>query len=177
MKDKIRRVGWQVIREFWAPLVAAVIWTLFRVLHSEQDVASAIANFSASFFFASWVTGQIYRIIYRHDVEDSFQELGRELGAIRQTMEPMVRFAKMQLKKPGIEPEARAAADAILATAAQLTAANNAFLQASGYLDQSSLPTPLWTRANPRIYDQASAGPNWPPPDDEHKPTKTTSGS
>lgn len=179
-----KRVAKQVIREFWFPFVAAIIWTFIRVSPSQPDfVASLIANFSASFFFVSWALSQLFRIARHQDVEDWFkgvvEELVRQFSALNETLTPVVSFAKMVVEKPTAEPDVRALAAATLAAAAQVSAANTVLLHArqlipvASWYDQSNTPMAARMTPNPEIYKQASELFPHRPPD---KPPETATG-
>lgn len=73
MWDKIKRIAGQAFREFWPASGIALCWMYSRFSFSDPDyVVHAIANFSASFFFASWITGHIVRISRQQKQDDAF---------------------------------------------------------------------------------------------------------
>src|SRR5262249_14415017 len=72
---KMLRVGKQLAREFWFPLVVAVCWTLFRYVSIGGGILTVIADFAAAFFLASWAIGQVVRVNRQQAVEDRLQTL------------------------------------------------------------------------------------------------------
>jgi hypothetical protein len=114
------RVGKQILLEFWFPFLVASIWTFFRISKSDFWV-TLIANFSTSFFLASWATGQFFRIVRNQSIEDWFKEVLQHFTSLKEMMAPMVSVAKMQLANPNLTADARSLADAVVATDTQLT--------------------------------------------------------
>lgn len=75
-------VAKQLLKEFWMPAVGAVVWILFSYTTATrpQDVGSLVGQFSAAFFFFSWMTGQIFRVSKQARTEKSFTAIEARVG-------------------------------------------------------------------------------------------------
>ncbi|AMT90122.1 hypothetical protein AYO71_22180 [Pseudomonas koreensis] len=70
----------QLVREFWIPFIISVAWTTYAVWGPDVTVKNIISNFGSSFFLASWLTGQIFRIRKQAGVEASFGSVEQRLN-------------------------------------------------------------------------------------------------
>ncbi|MGR4972977.1 hypothetical protein ACIPQ1_08975 [Pseudomonas sp. LARHCG127] len=69
----------QLVKEFWIPFLAAAVWTGYAVWEQPLTVKSVIAAFGPSFFLASWMTGQIFRVRKQAGVESSLTNVESRL--------------------------------------------------------------------------------------------------
>lgn len=69
MKNTFRQIG----REFWAPMLGAVLWVVYEYCNSttegERGVSALIKAFGAAFFFISWLLAQWFRIRKQQKVD------------------------------------------------------------------------------------------------------------
>lgn len=70
----------QLVKEFWLPFSAATVWTVSVLWDQSKDIKSIGANFGSAFFFASWMTGQIFRVRKQAGMEASIDHLQIRLG-------------------------------------------------------------------------------------------------
>jgi hypothetical protein len=84
----------QLVKEFWIPFLVSVVWTTYAVWGPDVSVKDSISNFGSSFFLASWLTGQIFRVRKQAGVEASFgsveQRLNHLLGELEAKTQNMV---------------------------------------------------------------------------------------
>ena len=65
-------IALQILKEFWLPFLAAVGWTVFSLLDQTADkwtLRAAVTSFGPSFFLASWLVAQWYRVRKQQKVE------------------------------------------------------------------------------------------------------------
>lgn len=72
----------QLVKEFWIPFLAASGWTVYAVWDQQLTVKSVIAIFGPSFFLASWMTGQIFRVRKQAGVESSLTNVESRLETV-----------------------------------------------------------------------------------------------
>jgi hypothetical protein len=65
----------QLAKEFWLPFLIAVGWTIYNGWGQEYTAKSVIASFGPSFFLASWMTGQIFRVRKQAGMEARIESL------------------------------------------------------------------------------------------------------
>jgi len=86
----------QLVREFWIPFLVSVAWTTYSVWGPEVTVKNIISNFGSSFFLASWLTGQIFRVRKQAGVEASFgsveQRLNHLVGELEAKTQSMISY-------------------------------------------------------------------------------------
>jgi hypothetical protein len=70
-----KRTGKQLLKEFWVPGLIAGGWTTYVGWGGNITVESVLAAFGPSFFLASWLTGQVFRVRKQAGVESSLQAL------------------------------------------------------------------------------------------------------
>ncbi|AHL36908.1 hypothetical protein CD58_18240 [Pseudomonas brassicacearum] len=77
----------QLVKEFRIPLVVATAWTTYAVWGPEVSFKSIISTFGTSFFLASWMTGQIFRVRKQAGVEKSFGSVEQRLNHLVNELE------------------------------------------------------------------------------------------
>jgi hypothetical protein len=78
-----KRTGKQLFKEFWIPGLIAGSWTTYVSWGGNITVQTVLAAFGPSFFLASWLTGQVFRVRKQAGVESSLQMLeGRVTGLV-----------------------------------------------------------------------------------------------
>jgi len=77
----------QILREFWLPFLIALAWTAFRADFSRFHVAEAIPTFAASFFLASWASGQFVRVRKQQRIETSFADVISRIESVASRLE------------------------------------------------------------------------------------------
>ena len=80
----------QLIKEFWLPLTAAFIWTFINFYKKEFSSLSfiEIVNiFGPSFFLASWLTAQYFRITRQAKVENNLEKIEKRANDILNSLE------------------------------------------------------------------------------------------
>ena len=77
----------QLVREFWIPFLAASGWTIYSVWGQDVTVKSVLANFGPSFFLASWMTGQFFRVRKQAGVETSLGKVESRLNHLIDELE------------------------------------------------------------------------------------------
>jgi hypothetical protein len=125
------RILRQLVREFWLPFLAGLIWTSQRVQWSQPDLlASIIANFTASFFFTSWAVGHVMRIKRQQTVEDSLKNVETRLVELRDRMSSLSAVSnelQVQAKDvPNLQPSVQNISTLAAAVDTELAAANTA---------------------------------------------------
>ncbi|SPR97334.1 hypothetical protein [Cupriavidus taiwanensis] len=76
----------QIYREFRIPLICATIWTSYNI-YASRSITTAIASFSASFFFCSWIIGQFLRIAKQQRVESDLNTVKENLVSLINKLE------------------------------------------------------------------------------------------
>lgn len=76
------KIAWQLLKEFWFPLLAALGWAIFNI-HSENagewDLTKIVNIFGPTFFFLSWALGQFFRVKKQSKVEQNFASMETRL--------------------------------------------------------------------------------------------------
>ena len=89
-KDKQMKTLKQLITEFWIPLAAACIWTFINFYNKEYSSLSfvKIVNiFGPSFFLASWLSGQYFRVTRQAKVEGNLEKIEKRADDILNSLE------------------------------------------------------------------------------------------
>lgn len=76
------KIVWQLLKEFWFPLLTASGWVLFNMYsgsHDEWDLAKIVNVFGPTFFFLSWGLGQFFRVKKQSKVEQNFVSMETRL--------------------------------------------------------------------------------------------------
>ncbi|WP_416739210.1 hypothetical protein ACM1ZW_20690 [Pseudomonas sp. NFX71] len=77
----------QLVKEFRIPLVVAVGWTTYAVWGPEVSFKKLIETFGTSFFLASWMTGQIFRVRKQAGIEDSLSKVQTRIELVTENLE------------------------------------------------------------------------------------------
>lgn len=80
----------QAVKEFWLPFCIALVWTCWNIFKRKNDVWSfthCVNIFAPSFFLASWLVGQYFRIKKQSRVEDNLVELQRGVKSLLNELE------------------------------------------------------------------------------------------
>lgn len=96
----MKKVLWNVLKEFWLPFVAALAWTVFSICSMDSDdrsLVKIVGIFGSAFFLISWINGQFFRIKKQAKTEDSFETIETRLktltAGIEAETEKLVGFA------------------------------------------------------------------------------------
>ena len=83
----------QLLKEFWFPLIVAIGWTLFNIYggntgqHKAWGFKEVVNIFGPTFFLASWITGQFFRVKKQVKVESSLNVMEDRLKQLLDTLE------------------------------------------------------------------------------------------
>jgi len=72
----------QLLKEFLVPLAIGIAWTSYNVFQMPREnwkVATFINLFAPTFFFASWLVAQWYRVRKQQRIEDSLAGIGARI--------------------------------------------------------------------------------------------------
>lgn len=75
----------QLIKEFWIPLTAAVIWTIINALKKHEKPlgwTDYINITMPTFFFISWMTGQFFRVKKQESVSSSLNQIETRVESV-----------------------------------------------------------------------------------------------
>jgi hypothetical protein len=86
------KVLMQLLKEFWIPGLLATSWTAYVSWGETISIQSLVGNFGPSFFLASWLTGQVFRVKKQAGVES-------RLGKLEGRLEHLVNQAEEQTKE------------------------------------------------------------------------------
>jgi hypothetical protein len=95
----------QLLKEFWVPLAIGIAWTSYNVLQMPREnwkVATFVNLFAPTFFFASWLVAQWYRVRKQQRVEDSLAGLGARIDS---SSFPVLPFALIIVSRHTSTPE------------------------------------------------------------------------
>jgi len=101
MKNNVLK---QIIKEFWIPLTAAIVWTIWNAVKTGgkiNNITDAINIAVPSFFFVSWLTSQYFRVRKQESVSSTLQNIESRvesvLGDISRQTESMAVLSDRQL--------------------------------------------------------------------------------
>ncbi|MBF0466229.1 MAG: hypothetical protein HQK88_04740 [Nitrospirae bacterium] len=81
----------QLLKEFWIPLLGSTVWLLFNIFGNSSKknlcVKDVLTLFAPAFFFISWLTGQIFRVIKQSKVEENFSLMDTRFNKLLLTFE------------------------------------------------------------------------------------------
>lgn len=79
----------QLLKEFWIPLLIAVIWTLADIMPSEQKsgLLKHIKTFGPAFFFVSWLLAQFWRVKKQLTIDKNFSTVESKILALTEQLE------------------------------------------------------------------------------------------
>lgn len=87
MASTITKTASQLLREFWIPCVASIVWTSFVLWDKDLTAQAVGSNFGGAFFFTSWMTGQFFRVRKQAGVENSLSKVEARVLAITDRLE------------------------------------------------------------------------------------------
>ncbi|MDP3587945.1 MAG: hypothetical protein Q8R58_07830 [Sulfuricurvum sp.] len=82
----IKEIFKQLLKEYWLPFIASIIWTLYAK-KSDEYLTTAVGTFAATFFFLSWLNAQFFRVTKQMKVEKSFVNVEERLKNLIITVE------------------------------------------------------------------------------------------
>lgn len=77
-----KKTGKQLLKEFWIPGLIAGGWTAYVMWDGVVTVENVLAAFGPSFFLASWLVGQVFRVRKQAGVESGLQTLETRLNGV-----------------------------------------------------------------------------------------------
>lgn len=89
----------QLVKEFWIPFLSAAGWTTYVVWGPEVTVKNVIASFGPSFFLASWMTGQFFRVRKQAGIEDSLTQVQKRIQLVTEHLEHQAKHLERQTKQ------------------------------------------------------------------------------
>jgi len=93
------RVVFQLLREFWLPLLLGVAWTAFNIVdnpRSHWSVREFFNIFGPTFFFMSWLVAQWYRVRKQQRVEEGLTEIQAGVQALQSPLLPCGLFLTLE---------------------------------------------------------------------------------
>lgn len=87
LSEKATKTITQLVREFSIPFIAATTWTVSALWGQTLNVQTVGANFGPAFFFASWMTGQFFRVRKQAGVESSLVAVERRIQSVIDRLE------------------------------------------------------------------------------------------
>lgn len=78
-----KKIGAQVLREFWVPLLVTPAWVSYVMWGESFEIKKLLETAGTTFFLVSWFTGQFFRIRKQEHVQSG-------LGSIEQRVEGVV---------------------------------------------------------------------------------------
>lgn len=75
----------QIIKEFWVPLTAAAVWTIWNTFKTGgkiNNITDAINIAVPSFFFVSWLTSQYFRVRKQESVSSTLQNIENRVESV-----------------------------------------------------------------------------------------------
>lgn len=93
------RVVRQLLREFWLPLVFGIAWTAFNFIDRpfpQWTVREVVNVLGPTFFFASWLIAQWYRVRKQQYVEDGLTKIQQDVRAIQSPLLPCAVFVTLE---------------------------------------------------------------------------------
>jgi hypothetical protein len=95
------KILFQLLKEFWLPLILGVAWTLYNVADKppESWTAKELINiFGPTFFFASWLVAQWYRVRKQQRVESGLTDIRSDIHGLHFPLLPCVVFSTLKYK-------------------------------------------------------------------------------
>lgn len=90
----------QLVREFWFPLLLGIAWTAFNILekpNAQWSVREVVNILGPTFFLASWLVAQWYRVRKQQRVEDDLKDIQAGVRAIQEPLLPCEMFLTISL--------------------------------------------------------------------------------
>lgn len=91
LSEKTKKTIVQLIKEFWIPFSVATAWTVSVLWGKSVDFQSVGTSFGPAFFFASWMTGQIFRVRKQSGVESSLLAVEARIHSVTERLESQTR--------------------------------------------------------------------------------------
>ncbi len=82
-----KQVLMQLLKEFWIPGLLATGWTVYVSWEETISIQSLLGNFGPSFFLASWLTGQVFRVRKQAGVEGSLTNVQKRMESVIERLE------------------------------------------------------------------------------------------
>ncbi len=79
----------QIIKEFWIPFLISATWTIYIGWSNgfKLEIDKIISSFASSFFLASWMLGQVFRIAKQIKTEKNFNSIEGRLQSLLDKIE------------------------------------------------------------------------------------------
>ena len=102
------QIARRLLREFWLPALLAAIWTAYNTISAPSvwGLKDFVNVFAPSFFLASWVTGQFFRLQKQVGIEKDLLSLDTRVGILVKLNQEQ--FAKLERVLELVVPERRA---------------------------------------------------------------------
>jgi hypothetical protein len=82
------KLAFQLLKEFWIPLVVSVVWaSIGLVWTTTSPWVAAVKDGAACFFLVSWATGQYFRVKKQTHVENRLTEIVTRLTGVLEKIE------------------------------------------------------------------------------------------
>lgn len=97
------KILWQLLKEFWLPLLLGIAWTLYNFVDkpiAQWDVRNTVNIFGPTFFFMSWLVAQWYRVKKQQNVEEGLTGIQADIRAMRSPLLPCGLFYTLKYTCP-----------------------------------------------------------------------------
>ncbi|USG61476.1 hypothetical protein NBZ79_00610 [Sneathiella marina] len=84
------KTAFQLAKEFWLPLIVAIAWTFFNFYpqtFEDIPIAGIINIFGPTFFLASWLSGQYFRVRKQTRVQDDLSRLIEKTSSLLERLD------------------------------------------------------------------------------------------
>jgi hypothetical protein len=127
-KSKTFAVIKRVTVEFGLPVVVGIGWMVSELGRSGTP-AGYVKQFGVAFFMASWVWGQLLRIVYQQGQREEMKAIGAKLEEAAGTMEALKATTDVLMAKvdPSLPAEVRHMISLARAASGQVNSANMAY--------------------------------------------------
>ncbi|MBF0132837.1 MAG: hypothetical protein HQL75_09670 [Magnetococcales bacterium] len=74
-----------IIKEFWLPFLLALLWSIYNLYDGNKGIytfRNMVNIFGPSFFLASWIIGQFFRIRKQQEIQDNFLDIKSRLTSV-----------------------------------------------------------------------------------------------
>ena len=91
----------QLLKEFWLPLIVGIAWTLYNVSDKPPEswtIKELINIFGPTFFFASWLVAQYYRVRKQQRVESGLTDIRSDIHGLHYPLLPCSLFCTLKHK-------------------------------------------------------------------------------
>lgn len=95
MVNKLLEKRWpvarQLLKEFWIQMILSLAWASYKAYRADtENFVVAVGAFSASFFFLSWLLGQVLRVKKQQKVESDLHKLKDDLQIVLTSLEVQI---------------------------------------------------------------------------------------